>query len=221
MKSKIIRIVLIIIIALTFSIEVQASLSVHPESIRDTVLLNQNKTTILHITNSTGILGYQLSSEATWISFSSDSGNINAGDTINITVTFLGDLINNGINTATIILLDPHHGPINIPVEVFGETSTEVSDNFSQTAMTFQLFQNYPNPFNPSTSIRYSLPETQNVIIKIYNILGKEMATIVNEEKIKGSYLINFNMNDYPSGVYLYSLKTPKYSATRKMILIK
>ena len=86
---------------------------------------------------------------------------------------------------------------------------------------SFTLSQNYPNPFNPTTTINYQIPELSFVTIKVYDVLGNEIAELVNEEKAKGTYAIDFNAAGLPSGIYFYRLTTGGYSATKKMILIK
>ncbi len=86
---------------------------------------------------------------------------------------------------------------------------------------SFHLAQNYPNPFNPSTRISYRLTSASMVSIKVYNILGKEAASLVNEFKPAGSYTIEFNGSNLPSGVYLYRMKAGDYNAVRKMLLVK
>lgn len=87
----------------------------------------------------------------------------------------------------------------------------------------FELFQNYPNPFNPVTIIRYSLREKGQVNLKIYDVLGREIVTLVNEEKDKGRYEIEFDAGKYGlnSGVYFYQMKSRSYSSIKKMILLK
>lgn len=85
----------------------------------------------------------------------------------------------------------------------------------------FSLEQNFPNPFNPNTNISYSLPSAQKVTLKVYDILGNEITTLVNEEKSAGSYSVNFDASNLPSGVYFYRLNAGSYSETRKMILLK
>jgi hypothetical protein len=205
-----------------FSIKAEASLSTHPEMLRDTIYVGNNETSLLHITSSTSTLGYDLSSDAAWISFSSTSGSINAGDTVSITIYYDAVNLQSGINNANIYIGDPHHGPITIPVEVYVQSTTDVKEEYSPNSpASFSLMQNYPNPFNPSTKINYTLPETQKVVIKVYNILGNEIMTLVNGEKSKGSYSLNLDLSDYTSGVYFYAIKTPKYYATKKMILTK
>ena len=85
----------------------------------------------------------------------------------------------------------------------------------------YSLEQNYPNPFNPTTQINYSIKEAGLVQLKVYDILGKEIATLVNENKEAGNYSIGFNAAELPSGVYIYQLTTPGFSQVRKMILAK
>ena len=85
----------------------------------------------------------------------------------------------------------------------------------------FQLEQNYPNPFNPVTLIKYQLPFKSSITIKIFDILGNEVETLVNEEKDAGYYQISFNASELSSGIYFYSLQTEDYLVTKKMILLK
>jgi hypothetical protein len=85
----------------------------------------------------------------------------------------------------------------------------------------FELSQNYPNPFNPTTNIRFAIPEAGLVSIKVYNVIGQEVATILNEYKNAGSYIVDFNAANLSSGVYFYKLSSTKYSDTKKMILLK
>jgi photosystem II stability/assembly factor-like uncharacterized protein len=85
----------------------------------------------------------------------------------------------------------------------------------------FFLSQNYPNPFNPTTQINYSIKEAGLVHLKVYDILGKEIATLVNENKEAGNYSIDFDAFQLPSGVYFYQLRTSGFTQARKMILIK
>ena len=92
--------------------------------------------------------------------------------------------------------------------------STTVSDKYS-------LSQNYPNPFNPTTNIKFSIPKSDNVTLKVFNILGKEIATLVNEKLQAGSYEVKFDGTNQPSGVYYYKIVSGDYSEVRKMVLIK
>jgi len=85
----------------------------------------------------------------------------------------------------------------------------------------YELSQNYPNPFNPSTTIRFSLPKETQLKINIYNMLGQEVAILVNEEKPAGSYNIIFNASQLSSGIYLYKLQAGSFIETKKLTLIK
>jgi hypothetical protein len=102
------------------------------------------------------------------------------------------------------------------------DTTTAINDNLSGLAPnTFYLSQNYPNPFNPKTTIKYGVAESGLVTIKVYNTLGQEVATLVNEYKHQGKYRIAFNASNLPSGVYVYSVKSGNKVAYKKMLLLK
>jgi len=85
----------------------------------------------------------------------------------------------------------------------------------------YKLSQNFPKPFNPTTTIKYSLPEQQFVSLKIFDILGREVATLVNENKSAGNYEMNFDANNLSSGVYFYRLHAGSFIETKKMLLMK
>jgi hypothetical protein len=96
-----------------------------------------------------------------------------------------------------------------------------VEEDLSVNPTEYALSQNYPNPFNPATTIKYSVPKLSSVTIKIYDVLGSEVATLVNEEKTAGTYEIYWNAENLSSGVYFYRLKAGSYVETKKMILLK
>jgi Secretion system C-terminal sorting domain len=85
----------------------------------------------------------------------------------------------------------------------------------------FSLSQNYPNPFNPSTTIQYSIPESGNVNLTVYNSLGEEVETLVNRFEEAGTYNINFDANGLSSGIYFYELKAGSFIEMKKMILLR
>jgi len=93
--------------------------------------------------------------------------------------------------------------------------------SFEEVPTEYALYQNYPNPFNPSTTIEFDIPERTNVKLVIYDILGREVETLIDKELEPGKYKVNFNATNLPSGVYFYTLKTPKFTKTNKMLLIK
>ncbi len=86
---------------------------------------------------------------------------------------------------------------------------------------SFALEQNFPNPFNPTTNIKFSLPEAQNVSLKVFNMLGQEVVTLVNEFRNAGVYEVSFNANNLPTGTYFYSITAGEFTSVKKMLLIK
>ena len=101
-----------------------------------------------------------------------------------------------------------------------GSLPLDVLDNKIIPA-TFALYQNYPNPFNPSTKIRWQSPVRGWQTLKIYDLLGNEIATLVNEEKPAGNYEIDFNAGELTSNIYFYRIIIGDHTAVRKMILMK
>lgn len=96
-----------------------------------------------------------------------------------------------------------------------------VSHNNQQLPKEYSLNQNYPNPFNPSTKINYDLPFDGRVSIKIFDMTGREVASLVNEFKTAGYYTADFNASALSSGVYFYTISADNFTATKKMILVK
>jgi parallel beta-helix repeat protein len=97
---------------------------------------------------------------------------------------------------------------------------TDVEDE-KQIPTEFSLNQNFPNPFNPSTKIRYSIPQQGYVTLKVYDVLGNEIATLVNEERPAGNYVVDFNASGLSSGVYIYKLQSGPFVESKKMILLR
>ena len=87
--------------------------------------------------------------------------------------------------------------------------------------VAFSLSQNFPNPFNPSTTIRYQLPRPAHVVLKLFSVLGQEVATLVNETQQAGTRSVVWNAVDVSSGVYFYRIQADSYSATMKLVLLK
>ena len=98
---------------------------------------------------------------------------------------------------------------------------SEIENKIDQLPSDYLLSQNYPNPFNPTTSLQYTIGSLQFVTLKVYDVLGREVATLVNEEKPAGEYEVEFNAANLPSGIYFYQLKAGQFSETKKMILLK
>jgi hypothetical protein len=110
-------------------------------------------------------------------------------------------------------------------VKIF-DTVTDVKRNENVIPDRYRLYTNYPNPFNPSTTIKYSLPDAgtqhaKSVQLVVYDMLGKEVATLVNEMQSSGEYEVTFDASSLTSGTYFYRLTTGSFTETKKMILLK
>jgi hypothetical protein len=109
-----------------------------------------------------------------------------------------------------------------VPTQVLSSgvvTSTE--GDYEPIVKTLRLDQNYPNPFNPTTNITFQLPQTGDVSLKVYDMVGREIAVLINRQMSAGIHNANFEASRYPSGVYFYRLETNTGSLSRKMTLIK
>jgi len=111
-------------------------------------------------------------------------------------------------------------------IDVFGTMETKavvngVDQKGSGIPSVYELGQNYPNPFNPSTTINFSIPESGLVTLKVFNILGQEVAELVNNVKSAGNYEVSFDASNLTSGMYIYKIQAGKFSSTRKMMLLK
>jgi hypothetical protein len=129
-------------------------------------------------------------------------------------------LKNNADSTVTIFVLGTNNGigaykfQAHIPTGIFAGTSGVVPTSFS-------LSQNYPNPFNPTTLIAYSIPKNTFVTLKVYNVLGQEVATLFAGNQKAGNYVATFDGSKCASGIYLYRLQAGSVSITKKMVLVK
>ena len=143
-------------------------------------------------------------------------------DTVNGGSSYLDNEMGFGLNHQ-LVLMD---GPDMVINNIFGKkdsvgefTAIKKVDNLTPTK--FNLSQNYPNPFNPSTVINYSIPKSQIVTLKVYNLLGQEVMTLVNQQQAAGNYHVTFDASRLSSGIYFYTIRSGNYSATKKMMLLK
>ena len=107
--------------------------------------------------------------------------------------------------------------------ELYGDTSfypTDISDDI-ELVDNYKLYQNYPNPFNPSTTIKFELPQSSVVSLKVYDVLGNKVATLVKDELTAGIHSVEFNADDLPSGTYFYRLQSNTFASVKKMLLLK
>jgi len=133
-----------------------------------------------------------------------DDGNYEVG-------TLLQNNGENAIISSLMLLFSPNSGQ--------GTVSNE-EDNVTPTE--FELLQNYPNPFNPSTNISFSIPTASEVSLKVYDLLGREVATLINNERMQaGLQSVTFDAGHLSSGVYIYQLTSGQNTSTKKMLLIK
>lgn len=102
-----------------------------------------------------------------------------------------------------------------------GYTPLDIRQETGVVAKNYSLTQNYPNPFNPSTSIRFSVPNSGMVSLKVFDVLGREVRTLLNEEKHAGTYTVSFDMKNLSSGIYFYRIQSGSFVDTKKMILMK
>jgi chitodextrinase len=148
------------------------------------------------------------------------SGTIQPGGSQNITLTLNAQNLNVGNYSGT-VTITTNGGNLSIPIDYLVSV-----ESISNVPNGFHLAQNYPNPFNPSTTIEYSIPNSQsildnNVELKIFDLLGREVKTIVNQKQTPGVYQAKFEAPELNSGVYVYRLTYGQYKESKKMILVK
>ncbi|MDP2364265.1 MAG: T9SS type A sorting domain-containing protein [Ignavibacteria bacterium] len=141
--------------------------------------------------------------------------------------------VNNKTSSNPFILTAPSAGTYTVnagfksPSRKWGTTSAVINVTGVDEELvglrpeTFALYSNYPNPFNPTTKIRYAISQTAFTSLKVYSILGQEVATLINEEKTPGVYEVNFSGLNLTSGTYIYKLQSGDFTVTRKMLLLK
>ena len=144
----------------------------------------------------------QFSSDITWITADVPDSAVIAG--------IVGNGSGGTVNAGTTFYLDD--------LTFSGATAVQPDEN---TALSFELAQNYPNPFNPTTTISYTLPKSSFVTLKVYNLLGQEVAELVNETQFAGKHSVEFTGTDLPSGLYVYKIAAGNFTQTRKMMLLK
>jgi hypothetical protein len=99
--------------------------------------------------------------------------------------------------------------------------ATAVLDHDAEVPTTFSVMQNYPNPFNPTTNIRFSIEATKDVTLKVVDVLGREVATLVSQTLAPGTYTVKWDASSFPSGVYFYTVRAGGQFVTQRMMLTK
>jgi|GEM_PF-6199653 len=158
-------------------------------------------------------------------------GNFTSGSVVKLDLGYLTEgthtIVVSGRETGSTVMIDqllltPEGSfiPTDSNIKLLKE-SGEKEEEIAQTPEQFELMQNYPNPFNPTTTIRFSLNNESEVSLIVYDILGNEVQTLVNDVRGAGSYEVTFNAGNLSSGIYLYILKAGNYTATKKLMLMK
>ncbi|MFI5144821.1 MAG: T9SS type A sorting domain-containing protein, partial [Ignavibacteria bacterium] len=151
------------------------------------------------------------------INSGSDNLTLNAGDTQKVIIAQLIARGSNRRNSVTMLKI--------LADTVFAYCSRGyiigVESSSNNVPQRFSLAQNYPNPFNPVTKIEYAMPKGGNVELKVYDVLGKEVITLVNEHKPAGNYSVEFNGTNFASGVYFYKMVSGDFTAVKKMLIVK
>ncbi len=149
------------------------------------------------------------------ITVTPESGTIQPGGSQTIQITFDATGLSNNTYTGEVNITS-NGGSITIPIDFIVGV-----DDLIEKPVSFELHQNYPNPFNPSTSLSYTIPQSGKVKLTIYDILAREITTLVDEYKSAGSYKVDFNASGLSSGTYFYQLESNGSIKVRKMMLIK
>ncbi len=119
------------------------------------------------------------------------------------------------ISLERILMIDVNRKSLNLnDVEIILGTPPAIP-------LDYILYQNYPNPFNPSTTIKFSVPDKSNIVLKVFDMLGNEISTLVNEDKFRGIYTVSLNASNFSSGVYFYQLRAGNFVQTKKMMFVK
>ena len=121
----------------------------------------------------------------------------------------------------TIFIDEGNDGTVDDSLIVENQVTSVETGAIEQVPQSFALHQNYPNPFNPSTTIEFSLPKSSPVVIKIYDLLGREVALLVDDVFQPGTHKVIWNAADLPSGVYIYHIRAGEFTDSRKLILLK
>ncbi|MEJ2103667.1 MAG: T9SS type A sorting domain-containing protein, partial [Ignavibacteriaceae bacterium] len=145
---------------------------------------------------------------------------ISPGESQSISIDFHSTLPGSYSGYIQIVSNASNADTFSIPVSGFAQDPTSIEGE-QKIPKSFSLYENYPNPFNPSTKIKFSIPKSTKVVIKIYDVVGNEIETLVNEEKQAGTYEVSWYAENLPSGVYFYQLKAGSFVETKKMVLMK
>jgi PKD repeat protein len=150
---------------------------------------------------------------------SHSNGTLQAGQSQQVRLDFFSQDLSEGIYNGEVNITS-NGGNKTIPLSIRVDKSVNVEEA-DDLPINFTLSQNYPNPFNPVTNIEFHIPQKGNVELKVYDITGREVVTLLNEEKTPGKYNVAFDGSALASGVYFYRIKTSEFAASKKCLLVK
>ncbi len=150
--------------------------------------------------------------------WSPGSSQILPGDSLVITITFTPADTNLVLDT---LRIENNDRPLEVRLSGRGEAAVGITNDAEELPKVYALYPAYPNPFNPSTTIEFDLPKYSLVELKVYNILGEEVSTLISKEMVAGRYKYIWNAGNLASGIYLYRLSADQYSKVRKIILVR
>jgi carboxypeptidase T len=197
-----------------------------PTSFHDTLAEGQTDFLFLSIANNGGsVLTYGIvdSAGTPWLSISPTYGVLDSGQSTLTTLTFNATGLTPGSTYSSLIQVvsnDPAHSPVQVSVSLTVRSTTGV-ENVNGPPMVFALEQNYPNPFNPETVFRFQIPVSGYVTLKVYNVLGQEVATLVDGIRDAGPSEVTWDARSAPSGMYFYTLQSGTNRASRKLLILK
>lgn len=151
-----------------------------------------------------------------------ESINFSSNQTINKTITLNGAWNTNNLGIVVFIQNSSTKEVYQSEFITYNELGvTGINEENNVIPVSYNLYQNYPNPFNPLTTIEYEIPKEEHVFLKVYNVLGSEVAELENTIKSAGKYKINFNAENLASGVYYYTIQAGEFFKSRKFVLLK
>lgn len=187
-------------------------------------ILNQTKSVPLKITTGslTPLIIDSVYTLTKWFAVASFQDTVARGDTVSLLITFTPNTEKDTVYLDTLYIVSNSIYPLT-KVPLTGRLTVQmlVSQNISDIPKNYGISQNYPNPFNPTTVINYQLPVSSVVTLKVYDILGREIATLVNAKITAGYHSASFNGEHLSSGIYFYRLQADSYIQTKKLILLK
>jgi hypothetical protein len=157
----------------------------------------------------------------TWSYICRDSSYVDVQIDHETRIAHISGIVKTGEIHIVFTVTDPHDASVNDSLNISIIHTFVHNNQIGDAPKTYVLYNNYPNPFNPVTTIRYGIPKTDNVRLVIYNMLGQELATLIDEKQKPGIYEYQWDGTDFPSGIYFYHLKLSNWQKVDRMILAK